>query len=272
MVDSRAIGVFDSGLGGLTVLSAIQRALPHESTVYLGDTARVPYGTKSPQTVVRYALNNARALLSFAPLKMLVVACNTVDSVAHEALQDALSIPVIGVIEPGARAALRHGNVRSVGVLATAGTIASKAYEHTLRKNGFAGEIFSQACPLFVPLVEEGLVSGSIAEQAALHYLQHMPRHLDSIILGCTHYPMLLSLLKKTRPDQAHWIDSGQEVALAVKQELELRHLQAAPDQGVSRRYLVTDAPARFEQLSEFYLGKPVSPRNVELVDVGAGT
>jgi glutamate racemase len=272
MADTRAIGVFDSGLGGLTVLSAIQRILPNESTVYLGDTARVPYGTKSPQTVIRYALNNARALLSFAPLKMLVVACNTVDSVAHEALQDALSIPVVGVIEPGARAALSRGNTRSVAVLATAGTVSSKAYEHALRKQGFTGEIYSQACPLFVPLVEEGLIAGPIAESVAKHYLQHLPKQVDSVILGCTHYPLLLPLLKNTLSTSPQWIDSGNEVALAVKNELEMRNLQAPSGEGVTRRYLVTDAPTRFEQLSEFYLGKPVSPRNVELVDVGAGS
>lgn len=263
MTDSRAIGVFDSGFGGLTILSAIHQALPYESTVYLGDTARLPYGTKSPETVRRYALNNAKALLAVAPLKMLVVACNTVSAVALEALQDALSIPVVGVIEPGARAAMLAHKTDSIAVLATAATVQSKAYEITLRKQGFLGDVTSRACPLFVPLVEEGLVSGPIATQIAHLYLDKLPTHVDTIILGCTHYPLLLPTLECVLPKTKHWINSAHEVALEVK-----RLVGESQKREVSRRYLVTDAPHRFEQISAYYLGSPVSAGQVELIDI----
>ena len=269
MSNLKAIGVFDSGLGGLTVLSALHRLLPNESTVYLGDTARLPYGTKSPQTVVRYALNNARALLSLADLKLLVVACNTVSAVALDALRDALSIPVIGVIEPGAQAAASDKKTKSIAVLATAGTIASGAYELALRKQGFTGTIYTQACPLFVPLVEEGLISGPIPESIAQHYLSNMPTDVDSIILGCTHYPLLLPILSKVFPGSPRWIDSGKETALKVQQEMARTGLLSDSTSPTRHRYMATDAPLRFEQLAQFYLGKPIPQKCVEFVDVG---
>jgi len=267
MTDTRAIGVFDSGFGGLTVLSALHQLLPHESTVYLGDTARLPYGTKSPQTVVRYALNNARLLMEKASLKMLVVACNTVSSVALEALEDALSIPVVGVVNPGAKAAVDSG-ASAIAVLATAGTIQSKAYEKTLWQLGFHGEIISIACPLFVPLVEEGMVTGSIAEDVARYYLAEIAKPVHAIILGCTHYPLLLPTLQKVFPMPVHWIDSGSKTALWVKNELEKQNLLTKDHYVPVHRYLVTDAPRRFEFLSEFYLGKKVNAVDIDLVDI----
>ena len=269
MVDSRAIGVFDSGLGGLTVLAAMRHAMPNESMVYLGDTARVPYGTKSAQTVVNYALSNAQTLLNHGPLKMLVVACNTVSSVALPALQEALSIPVVGVITPGAKAAFAS-KASSIAVLATAGTVASNAYEISLRQMGFTGTVISKACPLFVPLVEEGMVEGAIAEAVVEHYLADVPRSVDAIILGCTHYPLLLPTLQKVFSARVQWIDSGKKTAIFVQQELEKQDLLASPSNTPTYHYLVSDAPARFEQLSAFYFGEPVEKGNVELVDIKA--
>ncbi len=271
MPDTRAIGVFDSSLGGLTVLSKIHKHLPNESTVYLGDTARVPYGTKSPETVVRYALNNARALLSYAQLKVLVVACNTVSATAMEALQDALSIPVIGVIEPAVQTVMRQPAAKNIAVLATSTTVQSRAFELTFLKAGFSERIYSQACPMFVPLVEEGMISGPITEMIAEHYFQFLPPKLDMVVLGCTHYPLLAATLQNLLKPTYGWIDSGEEVAMAVRQELAQNAMLAPEGHNPTRRYLVTESPYRFEQLFEYYLGKPVVPQTAEMIDIGIG-
>ena len=165
------IGLFDSGVGGLTVLSALTQALPHEDFVYLGDTARVPYGSKSATTVVRYAENNAHALLAQHDLKMLIIACNTASAVALAPLQQQLDIPVLGVIQPGAQAALAHSPER-IAVLGTRGTLNAGAYDRELKNLGFSGEIIHQPCPLFVPLAEEGWLSGTVTEKVAQAYLE----------------------------------------------------------------------------------------------------
>jgi glutamate racemase len=268
MSDNRAIGVFDSGLGGLTVLSAIHKALPGESTVYLGDLARVPYGTKSPQTVVRYSLNTAKALLALGNIKMLVVACSTATAHALEALQDALSIPVIGTIEPGSQAALADKNAQSITVLATPGTVQSKAYEHTLRRLGYAGVIQQQACPLFVPIVEEGMISGPIASMVASHYLGFVPSDVDTVILGCTHYPALTPLLSGMMPPSVKWIDSNEATAKSVESLLREKGMLNESAFIPQRRYFVTDAAARLEQLSELFLEKRIERNQVEVIDL----
>jgi len=268
MSDNRAIGVFDSGLGGLTVLSAIHKTLPGESTLYLGDLARVPYGTKSPQTVVRYALNTAKALIALGNIKMLVVACSTATAHALDALQDALSIPVIGTIEPGSLSALSHKNVSSITVLATPGTVQSRSYETTLRRLGYAGIVHQQACPLFVPLVEEGMISGPIPAMVASHYLGFVPSNVDAVILGCTHYPVLTPLLKGIMPSSVKWIDSNEETAKAVERMLKEKNMLNENALAPDRRYFVTDAPGRLEQLSELFLHKRIERSQVELIDL----
>lgn len=257
MADNRAIGVFDSGLGGLTVLAAMMKKYPREKIIYLGDTARVPYGNKSPETVTQYALDNAKTLMQKAELKLLVVACNTATAHALPTLKQNLSIPVIGVIEPGVLEVISNPQIKSVAVLATTGTTRSKAYEIALRKHGFTGETFSLACPLFVSLVEEGLTSGPIAENVVQHYLSQLPRTPDAVVLGCTHYPLLLPVLKKALPGTL-WIDSGSATA---------SHLKFEPcDRQGSVSYLVTDAPERFQELSSLFLGKPVLNTQIELM------
>jgi glutamate racemase len=200
MSDARPIGVFDSGLGGLTVLRALKRTLPHESTIYLGDTARVPYGTRSAETVIKYARNNARTLAGCADLKALVIACNTVSAVALGPLQEAFDIPVIGVIAPGARAALRAAPGGSLLILGTAGTVRSGAYERALAEAGYDGRTEARACPLFVPLVEEGWTEGEVPEQVARRYLAGVPDDLHAVVLGCTHYPHLRETLERVLP------------------------------------------------------------------------
>lgn len=268
MSDNRAIGVFDSGLGGLTVLSAIHKALPGESTIYLGDLARVPYGTKSPQTVVRYALNSARALLALGNIKMLVVACSTATAHALEALQDALAIPVVGTIEPGSRAAMGHKGVNSIAVLATPGTVQSKAYELTLRRLGYTGLIQQQACPLFVPIVEEGMIQGPIPAMIASHYLGFVPSNVDAIVLGCTHYPVLAPLLKGMMPTSVKWVDSNEETAKSVERMLKEKNMSNESTFMPERRYFVTDGAARLEQLSELFLHKRIERSQVDLIDL----
>lgn len=271
MRDSDVIGVFDSGIGGLTVLSAMEKLLPHEPMVYLGDTARLPYGTKSADTVVSYSLNNARALAQHYPLKMLVVACATASSVALEALRNELSIPVVGVIEPGA-ARVVDLQAHSVAVLATPGTIRSQSFSRELLTHGFKGDIYPKACPLFVPLVEEGMINGAIAEMVAKLYLQEIPQNIEAIILGCTHYPLLAPLLKTFFPASVNWIDCGEQTAIAVKKLLQDRGQLASANSEGKKEFLVTEAPARFSELAEFFLGRTVAEESVKQIDVGTKT
>lgn len=260
------IGVFDSGLGGLSVLKEVHRLLPQETTIYLGDTARVPYGTKAPETINRYALNCAKVLADRAPLKMLLVACNTVSAVALDHLRELLDCPVVGVVEPGALAVVSH-NFSSVGVIGTSSTILSAAYEHHLRRLGFKGQIYARACPLFVPLVEEGLIQGEIADAIAQLYLNFIPKSVEAVILGCTHYPLLLKTLQKQFDHKIQWIDSGREAALVARQILAERS-QLAEQKWNDNRFLVTEGCDKFLALSEYYLGQKIPSNLIELVDI----
>jgi glutamate racemase len=281
MTDPRPIGVFDSGVGGLTVLRALKEALPHESTVYLGDTARVPYGTRSPQTVITYAVNNARTLVRHDDIKALVVACNTVSAVALGALRDALPIPVVGVIEPGAEAALaalaqRSATTRStsstIAVLGTPGTVRSGAYPRVLADTGHAGLVTAIACPLLVPLAEEGWTTGEVPALVVDRYLQALPPDTGVVILGCTHYPLLKGVIAERlallRPD-AVVVDGAAATAAATAAVLAERGL-SAPSSSSSplHRLLVTDAPQQMAALAPAFLGEAVQAGDVELVDV----
>lgn len=274
MADPRAIGVFDSGVGGLTVLSALFRHLPEEGLVYLGDTARVPYGTRSPEVVVRYALNNARTLLSKAELKLLVVACNTASAVALEALREALPIPVVGVIEPGARAALSATRGGTIAVLGTAGTVRSEAYPKALRRLGHEGEVVGRACPLLVPLVEEGWTSGEVVDRILDRYLEDLPADTDTAVLGCTHYPLLRDAIAEAfarrRGGPVTVVDGAEVTALEVKALLDEAGRRAEEEAPV-RRFFVTDAPEQMAALAPRFLGQEIPKEAVELVDVVLG-
>jgi glutamate racemase len=270
IVDSRPIGVFDSGVGGLTVLRALKARLAGESTIYLGDTARVPYGTRSASTVVKYALNNARTLASTTDLKMLVVACNTVSAVALEALaaEPALhGIPVVGVIEPGARAALAANRGGAIAVLGTAGTVRSGAYPRALASLGFRGRVDAVACPLFVPLVEEGVLEGDIPRLVVERYLKSLGDDVDTVVLGCTHYPLLRSVLRAALPPRVAIVDSAEATAVEVAALLDSRALASAPS-SAQHRLLVTDAPEQLEKLGAAFLGESVARGSVEQIDV----
>lgn len=266
----KPIGIFDSGLGGLTVARAIHAALPAEDLVYLGDTARVPYGTRSARTVVRYAIGCAERLLRFE-IKLLVIACNTASGVALEELQARLDIPVVGVIRPGARAGVQATRNGRIGVLATAGTVASGAYERAIRAENAEIHVVAQPAPLLVPLAEEGWTTGEVPRLAARRYLQPLAEaDVDTIVLGCTHYPLLFDTIHDAAVELL-----GHEVAIVDSAEATARSLTGllspqgpARDASGSLRVLVTDLPGQFGSSASRFLGRPVEGLDIEAIDL----
>ena len=258
------IGVFDSGVGGLTVLRALSARLPGEHTIYLGDTARVPYGTRSAAVVTRYALLNARHLCARG-VKLLVVACNTVSAQSLPRLVEALPIPVIGVIEAGARAAVQATRGGGVAVLATPGTVASGAYQAALRRLLPGSRVVARACPLFVPLAEEGWTTGEVPRLVAERYLKDLGS-VDTVLLGCTHYPLLAGTIAEVMGKDVRVVDGAaatcDEVAVLLSERRLLRESTGPARQEV----LCTDLPDRFRTTAERFLGRPV-PR-LELIDL----
>ena len=271
-VDREApLGVFDSGLGGLTVVRALREALPNERIVYLGDTARVPYGTKGAATVIRYALSCARHLVA-RDVKAIVVACNTVSAVAPDRLRVELDVPILGVVEPGARAAVAATRTGRIGVLATAGTIGSGAYARAVAQLSTRAEVVGQPAPLLVPLAEEGWVDGDVPRLVVARYMAPLARAaVDVVVLGCTHYPLLRGVIE----DEVHArigphvavVDSAHATAVEVRAFLEARGLSR---QGSGARaavqLLVTDVPRTFREIASRFLGDEVD--EVEQVDL----
>ncbi len=253
----RAIGVFDSGVGGLTVLKEMLRLLPGEELVYLGDTARVPYGTKSPHTVLRYAVEAASFLVD-QRVKMLVVACNTASSVSLKALEERFNLPVVGVIEPGARKAVTLTRNGRVGVIGTEGTVASAAYTRAIHALAPDVEVYSAACPLFVPLAEEGWAEHPVAHLAAKEYLAPLvERGIDTLVLGCTHYPLLKNTLRQVLGEGITLVDSAEETSRSVAEMLACRDLPR-PNPPGQTRFFVTDIPTRFVRVGGSFLGCPL--------------
>lgn len=251
----KAIGIFDSGVGGLTVLKEVVRTLPQEDTIYLGDTARVPYGTKSPETVVRYSRQIARYLYS-RDIKLLVVACNTASAVALAALQQEYDIPVVGVIEPGALAAAEATRSGKVGVIGTAGTVASSAYTKAIKRINPDIEVVSRACPLFVPLAEEGWVDNEVARLTARIYLEDlMSQGVDTLVLGCTHYPILKEVIAEVMGPGVTLVDSAEQTALTVARILAEQGLLRPKGERGNHHYFVTDIPAGFIRVGNRFLG-----------------
>jgi glutamate racemase len=261
-VPSRPIGVFDSGVGGLTVFREIARALPGEPLIYLGDSARVPYGTKSPATIVRYALEAARHLMT-RDVKMLVVACNTATAAALPILQEQLPIPVIGVVEPGARAAVAVTS-GVVGVIATEGTVRAKAYTKAIHALNPNVHVIESAAPLFVPLAEEGWANTHVAREVAGIYLEPLiEAGIDTLVLGCTHYPILRATIEQVVGDAVIIVDSAETTALTVQQALGTAANHANP----TRQFLVTDAEERFRRIAGEFLEQEI--QHLELVSLG---
>src|SRR6266850_2644693 len=242
----KPIGVFDSGIGGLTVVRALRELLPNENIFYLGDTARVPYGNKSAETVERYGLELARILMA-EDAKLIVVACNTVSSVAIPKLRAGVSVPVIGVIEPGAHAAIAMTRNRHIGVIGTRATIRSGAYENALRALNVHVRVTSQACPLLVPLIEEGMLDDKLTDQTIARYLDPMiAAGIDTLVLGCTHYPLLTSSITRVLKRQIMLVDSAQNCARAVEEMLDQKSLRAAPLNNGELQVALTDAADNF--------------------------
>jgi glutamate racemase len=256
--DDRPIGVFDSGVGGLTVLRAVRERLPHEHAVYLGDTARVPYGSKSAEVVTRYSLRNAGFLLEQG-IKLLVVACNTATAFALPELQHTLKIPVVGVVEPGAAAAAQRTQNGRVGVIGTAGTVSSGAYQRALARLAPQAQVTAQACPLFVPLAEEGWLTGEVPRRVAETYLAPLIQaRVDTLVLGCTHYPLLKEVIADVMGPGAQLVDSAEATAEVVAQRLAELGAQGAPESQGAARYFVTDSAERFAEVASRFLGAPI--------------
>lgn len=266
-MNSGAIGIFDSGIGGLTVAAAVRQMLPNESTIYIGDTARVPYGPKSPDTVRRYAREILDWLLH-QDVKAIVVACNTVSAHALDDLRTRSPVPVLGVIEPGARAAAHATATNNVGVIGTAGTIASGAYRLALQRISSTMRVVEQACPLFVPLVEEGWLDHEATRLVAEEYLRPLRSHgIDVLVLGCTHYPMLKPLLGEVMGPGVKLIDSAEATATELARVLNEMGLVAPARSALSQRWVATDDPARFAKVGAVFMSG--SPAPVELAELG---
>jgi len=246
MSDPRPIGVFDSGIGGLTVVKALSDRLPNETIVYLGDTARVPYGPKSPETVQRYALELTHMLMQ-KDAKALVVACNTVSSVALPLLTRKFSVPVIGVIEPGTRAALQATRNQHVGVIGTRATIRSGAYEKVLRATDNNVRVSSRACPLLVPLIEEGLLEDDVTDRVIARYLEPLlADRIDTLVLGCTHYPLLSPAIARALGGEITIVDSAANCATAVQEMLDRHSLRSPAAMRGELHVALTDAGDNF--------------------------
>lgn len=255
MRNAAPIGVFDSGIGGLTVAHEVIRQLPHESIIYFGDTARVPYGPKSPETVRRYSREIA-GFLRDEGVKSIVIACNTATAHALTVLRDEMDMPVIGVVEPGARAAVAATTSGHIGVIGTAGTIKSGAYERAIRDLDSNIRVTPRACPLFVPLVEEGWTDHEATRLIAREYLEPMlGDEIDTLVLGCTHYPLLKPLLHEVLGPDVRLIDSAEETAAETARTLSAAHLSAATTADPAYRFIASDDPLQFLQLGQRFLG-----------------
>lgn len=262
------IGVFDSGIGGLTVFKALRAALPSgERLLYLGDTARVPYGTKSDETVIRYALEGAR-FLGRRGIKALVIACNTMSAVALPELQRAIAVPVVGVIGPGAEAACRATTRQVIGVIGTAATIKSSAYARAIATHLPQARVIGRACPLFVPLAEEGWVDNEIARATAALYLKDLKSAgIDTLVLGCTHYPLLEDVIREAVGPEVVLVDSAQATASVARARLlERRLLVEGQEAAGEDHFFVTDSSERFREVGTRFLGGPL--RGLEQIDI----
>ncbi|MBI4974884.1 MAG: glutamate racemase [Candidatus Omnitrophica bacterium] len=258
MSDPRPIGIFDSGVGGLTVVSEIGKLLPREEIIYFGDTARVPYGTKSKETVTKFSVENIEFLMEH-DVKMVVVACNTASSLSLNFLKRCFRVPVIGVIEPGAKSAASVTRNNRIGVIGTHATISSGAYEKAVKKISSELRVFSQSCPLFVPLVEEGWLGEKVTLEVASIYLGSLKRkRIDTLILGCTHYPLLKDVIRKVMGGSIVLIDSARSVAEETQGVLDANGLLNSSRGKRRHRFFVSDEPDRFIKLGMRFLKRRI--------------
>ena len=271
MRDSRPIGVFDSGIGGLTVVKALRDLLPNEKIFYLGDTARVPYGGKSANTVERYSLEMTNMLVD-EDVKAIVIACNSASAVALPKLEKTLSVPVIGVIKPGAQAAISATRNRHIGVIGTRATIKSGAYEKALREFDPKISISARACPLLVPFIEEGWLEDKLTDQIIARYLEPLMRDgVDTVVLGCTHYPLLVRVISRFVGAKVELVDSAKNCAIAVQQLLDRQSLRATTENSGSLEVALTDAPDNFLRVARDALQLEIGEVQLREVIHGAG-
>jgi len=257
-MSKKALGVFDSGVGGLTVVKELIRQLPQEDIVYFGDTARVPYGIRSKETVIRFAVEDVLFLLHHE-IKLICVACNTVSSVALRVLKNSFKVPIVGVLSPGAREAVYATRNNRIGVIGTRATIHSRAYEMEIKQLNPKISVVAVACPLFVPFVEEGFLKGEEVEQVARKYLTPLKQaRVDTLILGCTHYPLLKPVIKKIMGEGVILIDSAKQVAVEVAKILDSEGLRNTNFRGGRQNFFVSDNPEWFKSLAKRFLGQPV--------------
>lgn len=264
--NTNPIGIFDSGIGGLTVVKSIDKILVNENIIYFGDTARVPYGSKSNATVIEYSKQDAKFLLS-KNVKLIIVACNTASSVALAELKDNLSIPVIGMILPGAKAAVKVTKNKKIGVIGTDTTISNEAYSNEIKRIDVGIEVFEKACPLLVPLAEEGWVDHEATRLIAEEYLYELrDKQIDTLILGCTHYPILSDIIQDVIGKNVKLIDSGSAASIEVNNYLEGLDLKNKSVGLGTHQYYVSDVPKKFKQIAERFLGRKVD--HVNKVDI----
>ena len=258
MSSSKPIGVFDSGIGGLTVVKRLAATLPNEDIIYFGDTARVPYGSKSNSTVIEYSIQDTNFLLS-KNVKAVIVACNTASSVAINDLKEKFDIPIIGMIEPGAEMAIKETTNKRIGVIGTRSTISNQAYSKEIKRLDNSVKVFEKACPLFVPLAEEGWIGHKATYEIAEEYLEELRNlEIDTLVLGCTHYPILAGVIQKVMGDHLTLIDSGIASAELVKKELQEKGLENDKKDPGKSEFYVSDIPTTFKTVAELFLGRPV--------------
>lgn len=264
-MEDRPIGIFDSGVGGLTVLRAIEAVLPRENIIYFGDTARVPYGNKSKSTIIKFSAENIKLLLD-KKVKIVIVACNTSSALALDDLKQFFSIQLVGVIDAGVKKALAVSKTGRIGIIGTRATIRSGSYEKKILKENSSMKVYSKSCPLFVPLVEEGLLSGKITGAVIKMYLEELKRKdIDTLILGCTHYPLLKKAISQYLKG-TFIIDSAKEVALYTKAVLKDNNLLNSTDSFGRKDFYVTDEPKQFVKLAKLFLKRNIS--NPEVINV----
>lgn len=259
MSDRRPIGIFDSGVGGLTVVSEIWKCLPGENIVYFGDTARVPYGTKSKETVTKFSVENVEFLMKH-DVKLVLVACNTASSLSLDFLKRCFRVPMIGVISPGAREAISATRSGRIGVIGTSATISSGAYESAIKRIDKKSQVYTASCPLFVPLVEEGWTGSKVAEEIAAIYLKPLKaKNIDTLILGCTHYPLLKNIIKKVMGPKVALVDSAREAAKEAKELLDASGILNASGSAGDHKFFSSDEPARFIKMGEHFLKRRIA-------------
>ncbi len=266
-MNDKSIGVFDSGLGGLTAVKQIMRELPNENIIYFGDTGRVPYGTRSKETILKYTRSDIRFLKTF-DVKIIVIACGTASSAALPMIKDEFDIPIVGVIDAAVYAAVRATKNKKIGVIGTSGTIKSGEYEKQIKQYDETMQVFSRECPMFVPLVENGYFDTPVTEMIVQEYLEEIrARGVDTLILGCTHYPLLEKVISKYMGSDVTLINSGAEVAKYLKKKLDADNAHSKKTDENQYRYYVSDDVSSFEQLGGIFLEREINGQ-VNKIDI----